>query len=99
MNIGLLNGTAAAEAAAQTGRISAEGSPGQSAHVAGSGAYAEDTTSLTSASDSVQNLTQTAMATDPARDARVQSLKQAVNQGSYSIEPGQIASALSSAEI
>ena len=98
MNINF-NASSAAEASEQASRISSEGVAGQSTQVAGPKPYGEDTTSLTSASDSVQNLTQTAMAADPARAAKVQSLKQAVSQGQYSIEPEQIASALSSAKI
>ncbi len=62
-------------------------------------AYSEDTTALTSASDSVKKLTQTALAEDPDRAARVQSLKQAVSQGEYSLEAAEIADSLSSATI
>jgi flagellar biosynthesis anti-sigma factor FlgM len=62
-------------------------------------AYSEDTTSLTSATDSVKKLTQTALAEDPVRAARVQSLKQAVSQGEYSLEAAEIAASLSSATI
>jgi negative regulator of flagellin synthesis FlgM len=97
--INLLNATSAADASAQSDRVSSENAAGKSAQAAGSSSYAEDTTSLTSASDSVQNLTQAALGTDPARAAKVQSLKQAVSQGQYSIEPDKIASALSSAKI
>jgi len=97
--INLFNATSAAEASGQSGRINSEGTAAKPAQAAGSSTYAEDTTSLTSASDSVQNLTQAALAADPARAAKVQSLKQAVSQGQYPIEPEQIASALSSAEI
>jgi negative regulator of flagellin synthesis FlgM len=99
MIINLFNAAAATEASGQGSRVKSESAAGTTAQAAGSTGYAEDTTSLTSASDSVQNLKQTALAADPARAAKVQSLKQAVSQGQYSIEPEQIADALSSAEI
>jgi negative regulator of flagellin synthesis FlgM len=97
--VNLLNATSATEASGQTSRISSESGTAQASQAASSHSYTEDTTSLTSASDSVQGLSATALAGDPARAARVQSLKQAVSQGQYSIDPEQIASALSSAEI
>ena len=99
MKIGSFDTTAAAEAAGKNSRVSLDNNFGQAAKIATSTSYAEDTTSLKSASDSVRSLTSAALAIDPARAAKVQSLKQAVSQGQYSIEPEKIASALSSAEI
>jgi flagellar biosynthesis anti-sigma factor FlgM len=96
MIINLFNTPSSAEASGQNNKINPDG---KSALATGSAAYSEDTTSLASASDSVQNLSATALASDSARAAKVQSLKQAVSQGQYSIEPEQIASALSSAVI
>ena len=99
MIVNLFNATSGTEAAQETSRINSESGTAQPSQVVSSHSYTEDTTSLTSASDSLQSLSATALAGDPARAARVQSLKQAVSQGQYSIEPEQIASALSSAEI
>ena len=99
MIVSFLNSAAAAEASGHTNRTSLENGTSQASQTVSARSYAEDTTSLTSASDSVQGLTATALAGDPARAARVQSLKQAVSQGQYSLEPEQIASALSSSEL
>lgn len=98
MKINPFSATPAAEAAGQSGRVSSKGAEA-TAKETGAASYSEDRTSLTSANDTVRSLTAAAAATDPARAARVQSLKQAVAQGQYSIEPDKIASALASAKI
>jgi flagellar biosynthesis anti-sigma factor FlgM len=60
-------------------------------------ASTEDTTSLSSVSQSVESLTQTALQTTPTRQARVENLRQAVNNAQYQLDAAQIADSLSSA--
>jgi flagellar biosynthesis anti-sigma factor FlgM len=63
------------------------------------GGIAEDTTTLTSNGPSAQSLVQAAAQTDPARAARVDSLKQAVSSGQYKLDPESIADSLINADI
>lgn len=54
----------------------------------------EDTTSFSSDSASVSDLTAKAMATPEIRQDKVDALKQQISSGNYKIEPGKIADAI-----
>jgi flagellar biosynthesis anti-sigma factor FlgM len=62
-------------------------------------ASTEDTATLSSGSDSVQSLTNTALQPDPSRATKVEGLRQAVTNGQYKLDAGQIADALSSSTV
>ncbi len=96
MRIDLYNSTAAAEATNQSGKVSADNSVAFKHQAV---APTEDTTSLSSSSDTVQSLAQTALQSAPARTAKLESLKQAVNSGQYQLDPAKIADALSSSDL
>jgi flagellar biosynthesis anti-sigma factor FlgM len=59
----------------------------------------EDTTSLTSSSDSVNSLTQAALQTIPSRADRVAALKQSVNSAQYQLDAAKIAESLSNSDV
>jgi flagellar biosynthesis anti-sigma factor FlgM len=54
----------------------------------------EDRTTLTSDSASVQSMVSTAMQSPDVRQDKVASLRQAVNSGTYQLDPQQIASSI-----
>ena len=60
---------------------------------------AEDTTSFTSSTNSVQSLSKTALQTTPARQVRVEALKQAVKSAQYQPDSAKIAQSLSDSDI
>ncbi len=62
-------------------------------------AQTEDTTSLTSSSDSVQSLTQTALQTIPSRADKVAALKQAVATGQYQLDAAKIAESIANSDV
>jgi flagellar biosynthesis anti-sigma factor FlgM len=99
VRIDLYNATAAAETTNQSIKLSTESTQ----TVRGEGVIrkpqTEDTTTLSSSSDSVHSLTQTALEDVPARAARVESLKQAVSSGQYQLDPAKIADALSNSDV
>jgi flagellar biosynthesis anti-sigma factor FlgM len=65
----------------------------------GSRPVAEDTTSLSSNSGSVNALTQQALQPSPTRAERVTALKQAVSSSEYKLDAGKIADALANSQI
>ena len=59
----------------------------------------EDTTTLSSSSDSVQSLTQAALDTASSRTQKVADLTQAVSSGQYKLDADKIAESLAGADI
>ncbi len=96
MRIDLYNVTASIEATRQSSKLSAENSQAAKNR---SLSQTEDTTTLSSSSDSVQSLTQIALETIPSRTAKVDSLKQAVSSGQYQLDPAKIADALATSDV
>lgn len=60
---------------------------------------ADDTTSFTSSTNTVQSLSKTALQTTPSRQVRVEALKQAVKSAQYQLDTAKIAQSLSDSEI
>ena len=58
----------------------------------------EDRVTLGSSAGNVQSLTAQAMNTPPVRQEKVAALQSAIREGSYKVDPGQIASAMISSE-
>jgi len=59
----------------------------------------DDKATLSSGSDSVKSLTKAALQPVPSREARVESLKLAVNNAQYQLDTAQIAEALSNSDV
>jgi negative regulator of flagellin synthesis FlgM len=57
-------------------------------------ASADDRTTLTSTQQSLNSLVSTAMSSPEVRQDRVDSLKQAISDGTYKLDPEQIASSM-----
>jgi len=60
--------------------------------------HTEDTTTLSSSTDSVNSLTNTALQSVSGRQSKVDSLKAAVSSGQYKLDATKIAEALSSSD-
>ncbi len=98
MNINFFTASSA-ESTEQTSRLNADGTTSSAAAASTGHKVSDDTTALTSATDSVQQLAQQALASQAGRAAKVQNLKLSVQQGSYQLEPTQIALALVTAKV
>jgi flagellar biosynthesis anti-sigma factor FlgM len=59
----------------------------------------EYTTSFTSARQTVQSLSQAAIATSPSRQIKVEALKQAVSSAQYQVDSDKIAESLVNADV
>jgi flagellar biosynthesis anti-sigma factor FlgM len=100
VRVDLYNPTVASEATAQANKVSNDKTvSGQTKQAAAQKPSTEDTTTLTSASDSVQNLTKTALQTTPSREAKVASLKLAVNNATYQLDAAKIAESLAGSDV
>jgi len=77
-------------------QISSEPSPKQvnAENVAASDHAGEDRTTLVSAQQSLSALVSTAMSSPEIRQDRVDSLKQAIDNGKYQLDPGKIAASM-----
>lgn len=60
---------------------------------------AVDTTSFTAATNTVQALSKTALQTSPSRQAKVESLRQAVNSAQYQLDSVKISESIASSDI
>jgi len=60
---------------------------------------AVDTTSFTAATSTVQSLSKTALQTTPSRQAKVESLKQAVKSAQYQLDSDKISQSLADSDI
>jgi flagellar biosynthesis anti-sigma factor FlgM len=60
---------------------------------------AEDTTSFTAATSTVQTLSKTALETTPTRQAKVEALRQAVNSAQYQLDSDKIAQSIANSDI
>ena len=99
MRIDLFNATQVTEATKQAIKLSSDGVQTPRNHAVTQNSPAEDTTSLSSSSDSVSSLTQSALQTNPSRADKVASLKQAVSSGEYQLDPAKIADAISHSDV
>jgi negative regulator of flagellin synthesis FlgM len=82
---------------AAASQIASETSPSQvnAENASTSGlAAGEDRTTLTSTQQSLNALVSTAMSSPDIRQDRVDSLKQAINDGTYELDPAKIASSM-----
>jgi negative regulator of flagellin synthesis FlgM len=77
-------------------QITSESSPKQvnAGNVAGSGPAGGDRTTLTSTQQSLSELVSTAMSSPEIRQDRVDSLKEAISNGSYTLDPQKIAASM-----
>ena len=99
MRVDLYNSTAATEATNHVDKINTDRSLAAKKQASGQKVETEDTTSLTSSSDSVQALTSTALQTIPSRAVKVESLKRAVNNAQYQLDAAKIADAISNSDL
>jgi flagellar biosynthesis anti-sigma factor FlgM len=99
VRVDLYNSTVATEATAQASKVSNDKAASAQTKQATHKADTEDKTTLTSASDSVQGLTKTALQTTPSRAAKVTALKLAVNNATYQLDAAKIAESLANADV
>jgi anti-sigma28 factor (negative regulator of flagellin synthesis) len=60
---------------------------------------AEDTTSFTAATNTVQALSKTALQTTPSRQAKVEALRQAVNSAQYQLDSVKISESIANSDV
>ncbi|HEY6489183.1 MAG: flagellar biosynthesis anti-sigma factor FlgM [Terracidiphilus sp.] len=85
-----LNQTAASQIAPETNSQQVSGNNPAASGVAGG----EDRTTFTSDTQSLASLVSTAMKSPEIREDKVASLQQAINNGTYPLDPGKIASSM-----
>jgi anti-sigma28 factor (negative regulator of flagellin synthesis) len=60
---------------------------------------AEDTTSFTAATNTVQSLSKTALQAVPSRQAKVEALRQAVNSAQYQLDSVKISESIANSDV
>jgi anti-sigma28 factor (negative regulator of flagellin synthesis) len=81
------------------GKTLADAASAKSAASAQHKQTAEDTTSFTAAANTVQALSKTALQTSPSRQAKVESLRQAVKSAQYQLDSDKISQSIASSDI
>lgn len=99
MRVDLFGSTATTEAVQQASKIGTEKAANATNQSKTQAKATEDTTTLSSGSDSVSSLTQAALQTFPTRAQKVETLKLAVNSAQYKLDSAKIAEALSNSDI
>ncbi len=98
MTIGL-NGSASTDSTRQVDSNSVQQTSAKTAPFAAKKPTTEDTTAFSSDTSAVSSLTQTALQTTPSRQARVESLKQAVSSAQYQLDADKIAASLANSDV
>jgi anti-sigma28 factor (negative regulator of flagellin synthesis) len=81
------------------GKTLATSATAKSASAAQTKQTAEDTTSFTAATNTVQALGKTALQTTPTRQAKVEALRQAVNSAQYQLDSVKISESIANSDI
>ncbi len=98
MTIGL-NGSASTDSTRQVDNNSVQQTSAKNVPFVAKKPTTEDTTAFSSDTNAVSSLTQSALQTSTTRQARVESLKQAVNSAQYQLDADKIAASLANSDV